>query len=43
MNHWPFVVSAYAIVLFCTAAVVVNSYATMRKAENRADQLGKRK
>lgn len=43
MNHWPFVIASYAIVLIATAAVIVSSYATMRKAESKADQLGKRR
>jgi len=43
MNHWPFVLAAYAIVLIATAAVIAGSYAAMRNAENKADQLGKRK
>ncbi|NVD27363.1 heme exporter protein CcmD [Parasphingorhabdus flavimaris] len=43
MNHWSFVYAAYAIVLLGTAAVVVNSYVSMRRAERKADQLGKRK
>ncbi len=43
MNHWPFVLASYAIVLIATAAVIVASLAAMRKAESRADQLGKRK
>jgi len=43
MNHGPFVFAAYAIVLICTAAVVVNSFVTMRRAERKAEQLSKRK
>ena len=43
MNHWPFVFASYAIVLIGTAAVIVNSYVSMRKAERKADQLSKRK
>ena len=43
MNHWSFVYAAYAIVLLGTAAVVVNSYVSMCRAERKADQLGKRK
>ncbi|WP_417609455.1 heme exporter protein CcmD [Parasphingorhabdus sp.] len=43
MNHWPFVFASYAIVLLCTVAVIVVSYAAMRKAEKKAEQLGKRK
>ncbi len=43
MNHWPFVIASYAIVLIATAGVIVSSFAAMRKAESRADQLSKRK
>jgi hypothetical protein len=43
MNHWPFVFASYAIVLISTAAVIANSFAAMRKAESKADQLSKRK
>ena len=43
MNHWPFVFAAYAIVLISTAMVIVNSFAAMRNAERKADQLSKRK
>ncbi|WP_417593789.1 heme exporter protein CcmD [Parasphingorhabdus sp.] len=43
MNHGSFVFAAYAIVLICTAAVVVNSFVAMRRAERKADQLSKRK
>ena len=43
MNHWPFVFASYAIVLIGTAAVIVTSYVSMRRAERKADQLGKRK
>ena len=43
MNHWPFVLASYAIVLIATAAVIGGSYAAMRKAERKAEQLSKRK
>jgi|TARA_R100001244_G_scaffold20643_4_gene21520 hypothetical protein len=43
MNHWPFVIASYVIVLISTAAVIANSFAAMRKAEGKAEQLGKRK
>tara|TARA_R110000772_G_scaffold39727_17_gene93209 strand:- start:2476 stop:2610 length:135 start_codon:yes stop_codon:yes gene_type:complete len=39
MNHWPFVIASYGIVLIGTAAVIVGSYAGMRKSEAKADQL----
>jgi len=43
MNHWPFVLASYAIVLISTVAVIGHSFAAMRKAESKADQLSKRK
>lgn len=41
MNHWPFVIASYAIVLLGTAAVIVGSYMMMRNAESKADRLKK--
>lgn len=43
MNHLPFIIAAYAIVLVSTALVIIASYAAMRKAEAKAEQLSKRK
>lgn len=43
MNHWPFVIAAYVIVLLGTICVVAFSYAGMRKAERHADALTKRR
>lgn len=43
MNHWPFVIASYAIVLISTGAVVAWAYAAMRRAEDKANQLSKRK
>ena len=43
MNLWPFAVASYAIVLLATVAVIAHSFAVMRRAENKAEQLGKRK
>jgi hypothetical protein len=39
MNHWPFIVGAYALTLLPTLALVAASYFGMRKAEARADAL----
>ncbi len=41
MNAWPFVVAAYAIALFGTAALTAWSWAAMRRAEAAAANLGK--
>jgi len=43
MNPWPFVVAAYAIALLATAALLLASYASMRKAEADAERLRDRK
>ncbi len=43
MNHWPFVIASYVIVLFGTACVVAFSYAGMRKAERHAEALTKKR
>ncbi|WP_156397256.1 MULTISPECIES: heme exporter protein CcmD [unclassified Sphingomonas] len=42
MNHWPFIVAAYAITIIGTAGVLVASFVRMRRAERRADSLGRR-
>ncbi|MEW4466558.1 heme exporter protein CcmD [Parasphingorhabdus sp. JC815] len=39
MNHWPFVIASYAIVLLGTAGVMVASYIAMRKSEAKAEKL----
>lgn len=43
MNHWPFVIASYAIVLISTGAVVLWAYVAMRRAEQKAEQLSKKK
>ena len=37
MNPWPFVVAAYAIAIGLTAALLIASFASMRRAEAAAD------
>jgi hypothetical protein len=39
VNHWPFVVASYAIVLGGTFALIVASWRAMRSAEARVDEL----
>ena len=39
MNPWPFVVAAYAVTIIATAALILWSYASMRRAEAAADKL----
>ena len=43
MNPWPFVVAAYAIALIATAALLLASYTSMRRAEAEAESLRDRK
>jgi hypothetical protein len=42
MNHWPFIIAAYAITIAGTVAVTGLSYARMRRAERRVDALSRR-
>lgn len=39
MNHWTFVIAAYAVTLIATAALLSWSFAAMRRAEAAAEQL----
>ncbi len=39
MNHWPFIVAAYAIALGATGWLVAWSYLAMRRAERAAEAL----
>ena len=39
MNPWPFVIAAYALMLFATAGLLVWAGAGMRHAERAADAL----
>jgi heme exporter protein D len=39
MNPWPFVIAAYAVSLVGTAALLVESFVSMRKAESEAGKL----
>ena len=42
MNPWPFVVAAYAIAIALTAALLLWSFGSMRRAEAAADALKRR-
>ncbi|WP_156405474.1 heme exporter protein CcmD [Sphingomonas sp. Root710] len=42
MNHWPFIIAAYAISMIGTIGVVAVSFAAMRRAEKQADALTRR-
>jgi len=39
VNHWTFIIAAYAVTLIGTLGVTVWSYIAMRRAESRADAL----
>jgi hypothetical protein len=39
MTPWPFVVAAYAVAIVLTFALLVWSFASMRRAETAADAL----
>ena len=39
MNPWPFVIAAYAFAIAATAALMLWSFASMRRAEAAADAL----
>jgi hypothetical protein len=39
VNPWPFVIAAYAGAIVLTAALLLWSYATMRRAEAAAEDL----
>jgi hypothetical protein len=42
MNHWPFIIAAYAITIVGTIAVTGLSFARMRRAERQAEALSRR-
>ncbi|WP_281399806.1 hypothetical protein [Sphingomonas rhizophila] len=42
MNAWPFVIAAYAVVVVATAAMLVASWTSMRRAEADADAVKRR-
>jgi hypothetical protein len=39
VNHWPFIIAAYAIALIATAALLVRSWSGMRRAESDVEGL----
>jgi hypothetical protein len=39
MNAWPFVIAAYTIAIVLTAALLLWSFASMRRAEAAADAI----
>ena len=41
MNHWPFIIAAYALTIAGTGLVTLWSWAAMRRAEGDAAKLGR--
>ena len=39
MNHWAFVIAAYAVTIAAVAALVLWAYGSMRRAEAAAGKL----
>lgn len=39
MNHWPFIIAAYAVTVIATLALVLWSWTAMRRAEGEAERL----
>ena len=39
MNPWPFVIAAYGVTIAATAALILWSFASMRRAEARIEDL----
>ena len=42
MNHWPFIIAAYAIVIGGSGALTAWAWASMRAAERLADEVTRR-
>jgi hypothetical protein len=42
VNPWPFVIGAYSVAILLTAALVAWAYASMRRAEAAADEIGRK-
>lgn len=42
MNPWPFVVAAYAVAIGLTAALLLSSFASMRRAEAAAKAISRK-
>jgi heme exporter protein CcmD len=41
MNHWPFILGAYALTLVATLGLIGWSWAAMRRAEAEAESIGR--
>lgn len=43
MNHWPFIIAAYAAVFFGIGGLSLASWRAMRRAERAVSALGERR
>lgn len=43
MNHWPFIIAAYAITAIGVGGLALSSWVAMRRAEKAADALRDRR
>ena len=41
MNAWPFILAAYGLTIAGTLALAYASWSAMRRAERRADEIGR--
>jgi hypothetical protein len=41
MNHWPFIIAAYAVTAAGTLALLLRSWSAMRRAEAEAERIGR--
>jgi len=41
VNHWPFILAAYGLTAAGTVALVLSSWAAMRRAEAEAERIGR--
>ena len=41
MNHWPFILAAYGLTVAGALALVLASWAAMRRAERQAERIGR--
>jgi heme exporter protein CcmD len=39
VNHWPFIIAAYAATILATSGLTLWSWSAMRRAEREADAL----
>ena len=39
MNHWPFIIAAYAVTLLATIGLVLHSWSEMRRTESDVEGL----